>query len=64
MLDRELIPSDITYEPKINSRTVQGERIGDGERQEGGKADGGADTVGEAKGIRGSTVNRAVRLAG
>ena len=28
-----LIPSDITYEPKINSRTVQGERTGDRARQ-------------------------------
>ena len=38
---RALVPSNITYEPKINSRTVQGERTGAGARQEGGEADGG-----------------------
>ena len=27
---RALVPSAITYEPKINSRTVQGERTGAG----------------------------------
>ena len=32
---RALVPSAITYEPKINSRAVQGERTGDGARQEG-----------------------------
>ena len=48
---RSLLPSDITYETKINSRTVQGERTGYGVRQEGGEAGGGADTVGQ-------TVNR------
>ena len=30
---RALVPSDITYKPKINSRTVQGERTRAGERQ-------------------------------
>ena len=35
-----LVPSAITYEPKINSRTVQGERTGAKARQEGGEADG------------------------
>ena len=25
---RDLVPSAITYEPRINSRTVQGERTG------------------------------------
>ena len=49
---RALVPSAITYEPKINSRTVQGERTGAGARQEGGTADGGADTVGKAQGGR------------
>ena len=29
-----LVPSAITYKPKINSRTVQGERTGAGARQE------------------------------
>ena len=33
---RALVPSAITYEPKINSRTVQGERNRDEARQEGG----------------------------
>ena len=45
---RALVPSAITYELKINSRTVQGERTRDGVRQEGGGSDGGADTVGGA----------------
>ena len=39
------VPSAITYEPKINSRTVQGERTGAGARQEGGEADGGTDRL-------------------
>ena len=38
---RSLVPINITYKPKINSRTVQGERTGAGARQEGGVADGG-----------------------
>ena len=42
---RALVPSTITYRPKINSRTVQGERTGAGARQEGGEADGGTETV-------------------
>ena len=54
---RALVPSAITYEPKINSRTVQGERTGAGARQEGGEADDGMDTVGRR-------VNRAARLIG
>ena len=32
---RALFPSAITYKTKINSRKVQGERTGDGARQEG-----------------------------
>ena len=44
-----LIPSDITYEPKINIRTVQGERTGARARQEGGLADAGTGTVGESQ---------------
>ena len=44
-----LVPIAITYEPKIKSRTVQRERTGAGARQENGRADGGADTVGEAQ---------------
>ena len=54
---RALVPSAITYEPKINSRTVQGERTRAGERQEGGEADSGTDTVGR-------TVKRLARLIG
>ena len=54
---RALVPSEITYKPKINSRTVQGERTGDGARQEGGEDDGGTETVGR-------TVNGATKLAG
>ena len=54
---RALVPSAITYEPKINSRTVQGEKTGAGARQEGGESDGGTDTVGR-------TVNRAAILIG
>ena len=33
-----LVPSDIAYEPKINIRTVQGERTGAGARKEGEEA--------------------------
>ena len=54
---RALVPSAIIYKPKINSRTVQGVRIGAGARQEGREADGGTDTVGR-------TVNGAARLVG
>ena len=54
---RALVPSAISYEPKINSRTVQGEMTEAGARQEGGEANGGTDTVGW-------TVNRDARLVG
>ena len=54
---RALVPSAITSKPKINSRTVQGERNGAGAWQENGDADGGADTEGDAQG--GRTVNGA-----
>ena len=60
---RDLLPSAITYEPKINSRTVQGERTLAGARQDGGTADGGTDNVGEAQGVRGATVNGEAVLA-
>ena len=43
---RSLVPSAITYEPKINSKAVQGERTGEGAGQEGGEADDGTDNVG------------------
>ena len=52
-----LVPSAITYKPKINSSTVQGERTGAGAQQEGGEDDSGTDTIGRA-------VKRAVRLIG
>ena len=42
---RALVPSAITYKPKINSRTVQGERTGAGARQERGEADDGTDII-------------------
>ena len=45
-----LNPSDITYEPKINNRTVQGERTGDGARQEGETDKGSVEIVGEVQG--------------
>ena len=61
---RALVPSAITYEPKINSRTLQGERTGARARQEGGEADGGTDTVGAAQGGSGRTVNGEDRLVG
>ena len=62
--DRAIIPSAITYEPKINSRTVHGERTKSGEQQNGGAADGGANTVGESQEVNGRTVNREIRLVG
>ena len=43
---RDLVPSTFTYEPKINSRKVQGKSTGAGAQQEGGGADGGTETVG------------------
>ena len=61
---RSLFPSAITYEPKINSRTVQGETTGAGARQESGTADSGADIVEEAQEDSGRTVNGQAILAG
>ena len=61
---RALVPSAITYKPKINSRTLQGERTGAGAWQEGGESDGGTETVGDAQGVRAITVNGASRLVG
>ena len=60
-----IVPSAITYEPKINSRTIQGGGGGGGgARQEGGEADGGTEKVVEAQGVRARTVNGASRLVG
>ena len=54
---RVLVPSDLTYEPKINSSTVQRERTGAGARQDEEEADGGTKTVRR-------TFNGAARLVG
>ena len=64
LVAQALVPSAITYEPKINSRTVQGERTGAGTRQEGREANGITETVGEAQGGRVRTVNGKTRLIG
>ena len=61
---RALVPSAITYESKINCRTVKEERNRDKARQEGGEVNGGTDTKVEAQGSRGRTVNREVILEG
>ena len=45
-----LVPSEITYEPEINSSAVQGGRTGAIARQNGGTADDGVDTEVEAQG--------------
>ena len=57
-----LIPSAITYEPKINSRTVQEKKTTARAQQEGGEANSSMETVEEPQGGRGRTVNRAARL--
>ena len=59
-----LVPRAITYKPKINSRTVQGDRNGARARQEGRRSDRGTETVEEDQGVRGRTVNGASRLVG
>ena len=61
---RALVPSAITYEPIINSRTLQGERTGAGARQGNGTADGGTDNVEEDQGGRGRTENGTSILVG
>ena len=43
---------------------MQGERTGDGARQEGGEDDGSTETVGESQGGRSQMVNGAARLVG
>ena len=59
---RALVPNAIPYGPKINSRTVPGERTGAGVRQEGGEADSCTYTVVESQGGRGRTVNTVAKL--
>ena len=61
-----LVPSAITYKPKIKSRAVQGERTRAGAWQEGGIVEGGAYIVGESQesGGNGRIVNGADRLVG
>ena len=44
-----LIANAISYKPKINSRTVQGERTGARAQQEGGTSKGGVDIVVESR---------------
>ena len=61
---RALVPSAITYELKINSMTVQGERTGAGARQDGRTSNGGANTVEEAHGGNGPIANGAAKLVG
>ena len=39
---QDLLPSAITYKPRINRRTVQGKRTWYGSQQDGGTANGGA----------------------
>ena len=59
-----LIPSDNTYETKINSKKMQGGATGAGEQQEGGGVDRGAYTVGEAQRSRIWTLSGATILVG
>ena len=59
-----LIPSGITYKPKISSIILQRESNGAGARQEGGVSNGGTDTVGESQGGSGWPVTRTARLVG
>ena len=63
--DRSLIPSAISHEPKIYSRTLHRERNRSGERQERGTAKRGAEILGESQGggVSGRTVNGAAALA-
>ena len=48
----DFFPSAITYKPKINSKTVQGERTWAGAQKEGGVTDSGTDNVGATQGGR------------
>ena len=57
-----LVPSDITYGPKISSGTVRGERTRARVRKESGTANSNVDIVGEYQGVSGRTVNRRDRL--
>ena len=59
-----LVPSSITYESKINIRTVQGEITRAAARQDGRTANGSTDTVGESQGVNVQTVNGAAVLSG
>ena len=59
-----LVSSTITYEPKINSRTLQGEKTGARARQDSGTANGDTDIGGESQGGSGQTMNGVAILAG
>ena len=48
---RALVPSAISYEPKINSRKVQGKRTGAQLWQDSGTSEGGLVIIGDAKGV-------------
>ena len=48
LVSRVLVPSTITYEPKINSRIVQGKRTRARARQDSEIAEVGTDIVGES----------------
>ena len=61
---RALVPSPITYKPKIKSTTVQGERTGAGAQQKSGTGNGGVVTAGEVQGGSEQTVNEGSILAG
>ena len=50
---RSLVPSTITYEPKINRSKLKGERTGARAWQDGGTAKVGAYIVGESQGVLG-----------
>ena len=59
-----LVPSTITYEPKINISILQGESTRDGARQNSGAANDGTDAAGEAQGCRETMLNGAAILVG
>ena len=57
-----LVPSDITYGPKISSGTVRGERTRARVRKESGTANSNVDIVGEYQEVSGQTVNRGGKI--
>ena len=61
---RIIVPSAITYEPKINSRTVHGESTGAGVWHDDAEADSRKEKEDEAQEGRVRMVNGAARLVG